>query len=425
MKTPSEALLSCAEEGLLSAIFSSPQNNSPFDKIRVRSLQDGKDTLQLEQFKGPKVFHRNVNAVEFPEIAATWIPEQFSRAELTTGTRKCHLMANRKGRVSVLVRPAAPVDTSGAPATARGSAQPSTPASGHNRVKQYILEEGTPVPFLIDLGVMTEDGTVIRAKYDKFRQINRFLEFVADVLPELLPKTAVKPETQSKVLRVLDFGCGKSYLTFAVYYYLTVLKGFTVRMTGLDLKEDVIAECSQLSARYGYSGLDFQVGDIAGYTAEPRLDMVISLHACDLATDYALHKAVCWEARVILAVPCCQHELNAQIGAQSAHLSLDTLLRHGILRERFSALATDALRAELLETAGYRVQILEFIDMSHTPKNLLIRAVRSPLDKAALPATANRRAAAAKRYEALRGLLAVQPTLAKLLAETKEKAGHE
>ena len=198
---------------------------------------------------------------------------------------------------------------------------------------------------------------------DKFRQINRFLEYVEDVLPSL---------NKEKELTILDFGCGKSYLTFALYYYLRIMKGYQIRIIGLDLKAEVIKHCNSLSIKYGYNSLKFLVGDIASYEEVQTVDMVVTLHACDTATDYALYKALKWEAKVILSVPCCQHELNRQIQNET----LKPLLKYGIIKERMAALMTDALRANLLEEKGYRVQLLEFIDMEHTPKNILIRAVK-------------------------------------------------
>lgn len=219
------------------------------------------------------------------------------------------------------------------------------------------------IPFLVDLGVQTKEGKIVDKKYKKYKQINRFLEFVKDVLPEL-PK--------DRPVKIIDFGCGKSYLTFAVYYYLHIMNGRDVEMIGLDLKKDVIAHCNRMAEKYEYTSLHFLEGDISTYDGADSADMVITLHACDVATDFALDKAVHWNAKVILSVPCCQHELNAQIENDM----LEPLLKYGILKERFAALLTDALRANLLEQNGYEVQILEFIDMEHTPKNLLIRAVK-------------------------------------------------
>ena len=233
----------------------------------------------------------------------------------------------------------------------------------HNRTKKYVLQEGVPVPFLVDLGVMTAEGKVVKSRYDKFRQINRFLEFIEDVLPNLDP---------NRTNTIIDFGCGKSYLTFAMYYYLHVLKKYSIRVIGLDLKKDVIALCNRLSKKFGFENLTFLHGDIAGYEGVDQVDMVVTLHACDTATDYALAKAVKWGAKVILSVPCCQHEINKQI--QNDLLS--PVLQYGLLKERMSALLTDGIRGQLLEMSGYRTQILEFIDMEHTPKNIMIRAIR-------------------------------------------------
>lgn len=267
----------------------------------------------------------------------------------------------------------------------------------HNRKKRYILEEGVPVPFLEDLGVMTKEGKIIRSKFDKFRQINRFLEFIEDILPEL---------ERDRELTILDFGCGKSYLTFAMYYYLHELRGYDIRIVGLDLKEDVIGHCSELGRKYGYEKLSFQVGNIANYADAERVDMVVTLHACDTATDHALAKAVSWKAKVILSVPCCQHELNGQIENEI----LKPVFKYGLIKERMAALVTDALRAEYLESEGYSAQILEFIDMEHTPKNILIRAVRTGR-------TGENREAIRRCEE----LLHVSPTLGRLLGQEGEQ----
>ena len=234
----------------------------------------------------------------------------------------------------------------------------------HNRSKEYLLSPDVKVDFLVDLGVMTKEGKIVSSKYDKFRQINRFLELINDVLCQF---------DKSRELTIIDFGCGKSYLTFAMYYFLKVLNGYDINVVGLDLKEDVIDNCNRLACKYGYDKLKFLKGDIADYTGTDRADMVVTLHACDTATDFALEKAVKWNAKVIMSVPCCQHEVNAQIKNEA----LEPILKYGILKERFSAIVTDAIRAEILESHGYDTQIIEFIDMEHTPKNLLIRAVRT------------------------------------------------
>jgi len=231
----------------------------------------------------------------------------------------------------------------------------------HNRQKNYLLDENIPHPFLVRLGVQTPEGKVRNQHQDKFRQINRFVEFIDDSL-EHLPK--------DRTIRILDFGSGKSYLTFALYHYLRIEKGLDIKVTGLDLKKEVIEECSLIAKDLGYDDLEFLVGDINDYNEETSVDMVVTLHACDIATDMALARAVRWGAKVILSVPCCQHELFSQVKSPA----LDLMLQHGLIKERFSALATDSIRAELLSLVGYEAQLLEFIDIEHTPKNVLIRA---------------------------------------------------
>ena len=262
----------------------------------------------------------------------------------------------------------------------------------HDRAKRYLLEEGTPVTFLVELGVMTADGAVRKSRYAKFRQVNRFLELVDDVVPSLRPEGT---------LRVVDFGCGKSYLTFAIHHLLTALRGREVELVGLDLKEDVIAACSSLAQRYDAKGLHFERGDIAGFDAGGPVDLVVSLHACDTATDEALAQAVRWGADAILAVPCCQKEAYRQLESEL----LAPLLRHGLAKERFAALVTDTLRVQLLELEGYRAQLVEFVPLEHTAKNVLIRAVKG----AAAPVDAR------SAYEELRDSLRLDPALERLL----------
>lgn len=298
--------------------------------------------------------------------------------QIETVHEDCTVLVSRKGKVTVKRRK-------------RQTAAKKADLS-HNRKKQYILEEGIPVPFLQDLGVMTADGKIVRSKTDKFRQINRFLEFIEDILPRL---------DSGRELTIIDFGCGKSYLTFAMYYYLHELKGYNIRITGLDLKKDVIEHCSRLGKKYGYEKLTFLEGDIADYDGVNKADMVVTLHACDTATDYALAKAVGWKADVILSVPCCQHELNRQIKNESMAPVMD----YGLLKERFAAIVTDGLRAKYLEREGYDAQILEFIDMEHTPKNILIRAVKK----------GKRNEKIAEEITKCEELLGVKPTLGVLL----------
>ena len=347
----------CLNETLIRVILSNPSSKDGVIKICARPVLKNKSLLfQIEEYTKTQVFHKNLTAGDAGSYLtgklssdASSQTAEFKNALVETQSFTANVLVSKKGTITIKKKMNA------------STKQPKISLS-HNRKKKYILEEGIPVPFLIDLGVMTQNGSIVNAHYDKFRQINRFLEYIEDILPSL---------PTGRELRILDFGCGKSYLTFAIYYYLKVLKGYPVRITGLDLKEDVIRHCNELAVKYGYDKLEFLCGDIAYYDGCSQVDMVVTLHACDTATDYALAKAVGWGAKVILSVPCCQHELNKQMKNDL----LSPVLHYGILKERMAALMTDGLRAQILEANGYRTQILEFIDMAHTPKNLLIRAV--------------------------------------------------
>lgn len=347
----------CLNETLIRVILSNPSSKDGVIKICARPMLKNKSLLfQIEEYTKTQVFHKNLTAGDAGSYLTGKLSSDtssqtasFKNALVETQSFTANVLVSKKGTITIKKKVNASVK------------QPKISLS-HNRKKKYILEEGIPVPFLIDLGVMTQNGNIVNAHYDKFRQINRFLEYIEDILPSL---------PTGRELRILDFGCGKSYLTFAIYYYLKVLKGYPVRITGLDLKEDVIRHCNELAVKYGYDKLEFLCGDIAYYDGCSQVDMVVTLHACDTATDYALAKAVGWGAKVILSVPCCQHELNKQMKNDL----LSPVLHYGILKERMAALITDGLRAQILEANGYRTQILEFIDMAHTPKNLLIRAV--------------------------------------------------
>ena len=347
----------CLNETLIRVILSNPSSKDGVIKICARPVLKNKSLLfQIEEYTKTQVFHKNLTAGDAGSYLTGKLSSDassqtaaFKNALVETKSFTANVLVSKKGTITIKKK----MNTS--------TKQPKISLS-HNRKKKYILEEGIPVPFLIDLGVMTQNGSIVNAHYDKFRQINRFLEYIEDILPSL---------PTGRELRILDFGCGKSYLTFAIYYYLKVLKGYPVRITGLDLKEDVIRHCNELAVKYGYDKLEFLCGDIAYYDGCSQVDMVVTLLACDTATDYALAKAVGWGAKVILSVPCCQHELNKQMKNDL----LSPVLHYGILKERMAALMTDGLRAQILEANGYRTQILEFIDMAHTPKNLLIRAV--------------------------------------------------
>ena len=347
----------CLNETLIRVILSNPSSKDGVIKICARPMLKNKSLLfQIEEYTKTQVFHKNLTAGDAGSYLtgklssdASSQTAEFKNALVETKSFTANVLVSKKGTITIKKK-------------MNASAKQPKISLSHNRKKKYILEEGIPVPFLIDLGVMTQNGNIVNAHYDKFRQINRFLEYIEDILPSL---------PTGRELRILDFGCGKSYLTFAIYYYLKVLKGYPVRITGLDLKEDVIRHCNELAVKYGYDKLEFLCGDIAYYDGCSQVDMVVTLHACDTATDYALAKAVGWGAKVILSVPCCQHELNKQMKNDL----LSPVLHYGILKERMAALMTDGLRAQILEANGYRTQILEFIDMAHTPKNLLIRAV--------------------------------------------------
>ncbi len=399
------------------------------------------DIYRTETTAGTQVFHGKLERAELDDFLATNIPAAFKNAVIETTTETITILANKKGKCTVLrkkksaqqrgeatAREARSEYAANALCATFGRSASTAPdmrnvqllsaemlAAGktmhlsqpHDRQKNYLLKEGAPVEFLVRLGIMTPDGKIHAQKYSKFRQINRFLEYVDDILPELMEqpgqtenprnatlpnmaraesqKTGTQPETDTtpeapapttRALEIVDFGCGKSYLTFAVYYYLTVIKGMPTHITGIDLKKDVIQHCKQLASECGYKGMDFICGEVADFKGSEHPDLVITLHACDTATDYALSYAVKNDAKCILSVPCCQHELNSLLKKRVPDNAFSTMFKYGIIKERLSALATDVMRAELLENSGYSTQILEFIDMEDTPKNLLIRATK-------------------------------------------------
>ena len=338
-------------ENLYQIILSNPRKTGGVEKVKIRPvLMKGKLEFQETSYVGTKVFHENFSKDKLIERILTALTESFKQGELENKEFRATVLVSKKGKITVK--------------TKKNVGEKKEIDLSHNRVKHYILEEGTAVPFLVELGVQSKDGKIIKSKYDKFKQINRYLEFIRDVLP-ILPK--------DRTVNIIDFGCGKSYLTFAMYHYLKVLNGYDIRVIGLDLKDDVIEKCNRLAEKFGYSSaLKFIRGDISTFEGDYQPDMVVTLHACDTATDYALEKAVRWGAKVILSVPCCQHEVNKQIECKE----LEPVLKYGLIKERMSALITDAVRANMLEELGYDAQILEFIDMEHTPKNLLIRAVK-------------------------------------------------
>lgn len=357
MKHLEEVLEEVLNWELSDMTLSNRKVSGDIQKIKVRPVII-KDQLvfQAAQYTKTQVFHKNIEEDQVKTWVQDLIENEFKQTQIRCSNKEYTVLSGKKGNVTIKERKLNVCE------------KQEKKDLSHNRKKTYILPEGTAVPFLVDLGVMTSEGKIVRTKYDKYRQINRFLEFIQDVLPEL-PK--------NRPLTIIDFGCGKSYLTFAMYYYLNILMGYEVHMIGLDLKSDVIRHCNELADKYGYANLEFIHGDIADFEGADAVDMVVTLHACDTATDYALYKAVRWNAKVILSVPCCQHELNGQISNDM----LNAVLSYGLLKERMAALMTDGLRGQLLEAVGYKTQILEFIDMEHTPKNILIRAVKSGIGK--------------------------------------------
>ena len=373
MKTQFLALLN--EKTLVNATISQPrQKSNELKRVKLKPIElKGVYTIQLEYQYERILKHENIPLDAFAPHFDLLL-EQFRQVHAQFTDQSVHVQLSKKNKVLWK--------------SDKQTAVKEVNLS-HNRKKQYLLDDATPYPFLIRLGVQTEDGKVKKQKYDKFKQINRFVEFIDDSL-QYLPK--------DRTIRILDFGSGKSYLTFALYHYLKVEKGLNIRVTGLDLKKEVIEECNRIATDLQYDDLEFLVGDINDYNDETSVDMVVTLHACDVATDMALARAVKWGAKVILSVPCCQHELNRQLNTPA----LDIMLQHGLIRERFASLATDSIRAELLSLVGYDTQLLEFIDMEHTPKNVLIRAYYT-----GKKATAEQRA----RYDAFITLLDAKPFL--------------
>ena len=386
MITLNELLSQILNKDLVQIILSNSQDKEFAAKVKVRPvLIKGELLFQETLYRGTQVFHENYDGTDMVARVETLLTETFRQGEFQGGNMNATVLVSKKGKMTIKTK------------QLQGSVPKQRELSdlSHNREKQYILQEGVPVDFLVGLGVQTPEGKITKNRYDKFRQINRYLEFIEDVLDKL---------PTDRTIRIIDFGCGKSYLTFAMYYYLHVLQKRDICVTGLDLKKDVIVHCNELAQKCEYDKLTFEVGDISTYEGSDAVDMVVSLHACDTATDYALDKAVKWGASVIMAVPCCQHEVNKQIACSQ----LQPLLKYGLIKERMAALITDAVRANLLEEQGYDTQILEFIDMEHTPKNLLIRAVKR--NGAAKMTNRN-------RVEDTLEFLQIAPTLKRLLKE--------
>jgi len=368
---------------LVRMIFSNKRKKLlEYNKVTIRPVKiSGALQYQVEYTFEKKVTHENLDPAAIFDKCMALVTDDFKQVNIFTTTEDIQILASKptkpeKARIT------------------RKAATRGLPALEHNKTKQYVIPDGVPCDFLIHLGVMDESGKVIHRHYSKFRQINRYLEIVEDVFPYL---------PSDKQLKIIDFGCGKAYLTFALYYYLRVMKGRDVKIIGLDLKKDVIAFCSKVAADLGYGGLEFLMGDIADYTND-HADMVVTLHACDTATDYALINAVSWNTQVILSVPCCQHELFSQIN-NDIH---QPMLKYGILKDRLTEYLTDGLRGLKLEARGYDVAMIEFTSLEHTARNIMIKAVKSGSPDSAKAVKAQ------AQYEALRDFYQVKPTIEQL-----------
>ena len=319
-----------------------------YQKIILQQKND--QYYQIEKYTQKQVFHENIQPEQLENSLLELLELGYRQLNSYSESCQMEMKISKKGKILLNCR--------------NQAAEKPAASAGHNKEKNYILKEGTIIPPLVDLGIFTPDGRVVKSMYDKYRQINRFIEIVDD---------AVSNWEDGKEITIVDFGCGKSYLTFILYYYFVELRHLPVNMIGLDLKADVIEHCNQVAEKYGYDRLRFEMGDINGFRYDGTIDMVITLHACDTATDFALYNAIQWNTKMIFSVPCCQHELNAQIKTDK----LSVLTKYGIIKERVAALLTDGIRGSLLEACGYKTQLLEFVDLTHSPKNILIRAVRS------------------------------------------------
>ena len=334
-------------------ISNKKDKENKYNKININFKESkNKKYYQVEKYTDKQVFHENIEIEDLRDHLLDYMENSYKQLAAWSENNTFDLKISKKGKVFL---------------GKKNANNSNLINKDHNKKKNYILEEGMIIEPLIDLGVFTKEGKVVKSKYDKYKQINRFVEIIDDEIKK----------NDYKELTILDFGCGKSYLTFILYYYFVEIKKINVKMMGLDLKEDVIKKCNEVAKRYKYDNLHFELGDINGYKYNNKVDMVITLHACDTATDYALYNAVKWNAKMIFSVPCCQHELNHQMKPEN----LNILTRYGIVQERVAALMTDAVRGNLLEAVGYKTQLLEFIDIAHSPKNILIRASKSNISK--------------------------------------------
>ncbi|CEP43223.1 class I SAM-dependent methyltransferase [Paraclostridium sordellii] len=342
------------DDNIIKVVISNKLNKDiEYNKINIE-LKEKNNTeyYQVEKYTDKQVFHENIEKDMLNEKMLEYIDGKYKQVGAWSEEYTYDLKISKKGKVFL---------------GRKKSDNSKLVNKSHNREKNYILKEGMIIQPLIDLGVFTKDGKVVNSKYDKYKQINRFIEIIDDEIKK----------NNDKELTILDFGCGKSYLTFVLYYYFVEIKKINVKMIGLDLKADVIKKCNEIAKKYNYKNLHFELGDINGYKYTDNVDMVITLHACDTATDYALYNAIKWNAKMIFSVPCCQHEFNSQMKSED----LSILTRYGIIKERVAALMTDAVRGNLLEAIGYKTQLLEFIDIAHSPKNILIRASKSKISR--------------------------------------------
>ncbi|WP_305768612.1 class I SAM-dependent methyltransferase [Candidatus Epulonipiscium viviparus] len=370
-----EKLLS--ENILIAGVYSNPRKKNIAGKLTIRPIViQNRALFQVEALRDNKAYHQNLDEAELLEFMLETCRD-YKQIQLYTAANDFTILVNKKGDLAIK----------------RSDATKKVEMNKlHNKEKNYILNPNTSAEFFISLGIMDENGRVKPSKYDKFKQINKYIEIVANVIDEL----------KLDFYRIVDFGCGKSYLTFALYHFLTQIRKKEVEIIGLDLKADVIEFCDQLAKKLNYDNLKFQVGDIGKYTSDKAIDIVISLHACNTATDFAIDKGIRWKAKAILAVPCCHHEAYTQI----ENAQLNGILKHGILKEKIASLVTDGLRATLLEAFSYKVAVIEFIDSSHTPKNILIKAIL-------LDAGFNSKVF--EEYQQIADMLGLNLTLAKLI----------
>lgn len=383
MEALEDVIKEILKEDIVKIVISNKVNKDvTYNKINITLKEkNNNEYYQIEKFTDKQVFHENIDKSQLESKLKESIENKYKQVSAWSETTTFDLKISKKGKIHL---------------SKRNSDNVKMVNKSHNKEKNYILKEGMIIEPLIDLGVFTKEGKVVKSKYDKYKQINRFVEIIDDEIKK----------NDYKELTILDFGCGKSYLTFVLYYYFVKIKNIKVKMIGLDLKKDVIKKCNDIAKSYNYENLHFELGDINGFKYNNKVDMVITLHACDTATDYALYNAIKWNSKMIFSVPCCQHEFNKDMKSED----LSILTRYGIIQERVAALMTDAVRGNLLEAVGYKTQLLEFIDIAHSPKNILIRASKGKVSK-------EKREKAIEEVNNLIKEFNFNPTLYKLLKE--------